>query len=179
MLGAIFFLPICNTTLARWTRRGCIDTPSAFSNQRLLVTSALFPLILPATIPLWQVALGILFGVVIGKEIFGGVGMNILNPALTGRAFLFFAYPAQISGDKPWLPFSYSSDVAVGSLPEASSGATYLALMANPTWVSEKVDAYQTTFALGGEKWMNAFLGMVPGSMGETSALACLIGAVF
>ena len=173
VLGAIFFLPVYITTLAVGGLAEvaiCIIRKHPVT-EGFLVTSALFPLILPATIPLWQVSLGILFGVIIGKEIFGGVGMNILNPALTARAFLFFAYPAQISGDGPWLPYT-KGDVAVAALPDASSGATYLSLMA-----SGSVTNYTGDFAMGGAKWMNAFLGMIPGSMGETSALACIIGA--
>lgn len=173
VLGAIFFLPVYITTLAVGGLAEvavCIIRKHPIT-EGFLVTSALFPLILPATIPLWQVALGILFGVIIGKEIFGGVGMNILNPALTARAFLFFAYPAQISGDGPWLPYT-KGDVAVAALPDASSGATYLSLMA-----SGSIESYAGDFALGGAKWMDAFYGLVPGSMGETSVLACLIGA--
>ncbi|MCB0745170.1 MAG: NADH:ubiquinone reductase (Na(+)-transporting) subunit B [Ignavibacteriae bacterium] len=113
----------------------------------------MFPLILPPDIPYWQVALGISFGVVIGKEVFGGVGMNILNPALTARAFLFFAYPAQISGDKVW--------VAVDGI----SSATPLA---------EFADKAMTISV----SWWDAFIGLIPGSMGETSTIAILIGAV-
>ncbi len=105
-------------------------------------------------------ALGILFGVVVGKEVFGGTGMNILNPALTARAFLFFAYPGQISGDKVW--------TAAQTSPDGFSGATWLARAATDG----------TPALEGGLAWRDAFLGLVPGSMGETSALACLIGAV-
>jgi Na+-transporting NADH:ubiquinone oxidoreductase subunit B len=128
-------------------------------NEGFLVTGMLFPLILPPTIPLWQVALGIAFGVVVGKEIFGGTGMNILNPALTSRAFLFFAYPGQISGDRVWTS-------AVTS-PDGVSGATWLAEAAvrGPEALTQ------------GVTWWDAFIGLVPGSMGETSTLACLIGA--
>ncbi len=152
--GALYFLPVYIITLAAggfWevlfasVRRHEV-------NEGFLVTSLLFPLILPPTIPYWQVVLGISFGVVIGKEVFGGVGMNILNPALTGRAFLFFAYPAQISGDKVW--------VAVDGL----SKATPLAKFADPVM---EVTA----------SWWNAFWGFIPGSMGETSVFACFIGA--
>ncbi len=120
----------------------------------------LFPLILPPTIPLWQVALGIAFGVIIGKEIFGGTGMNILNPALTARAFLFFAYPAQISGDKVW--------TAADTTVDGASGAT---------WLAEAAVLGQSALTKG-VSWWDAFVGLVPGSMGETSALGCLIGAV-
>jgi Na+-transporting NADH:ubiquinone oxidoreductase subunit B len=125
-------------------------------NEGFLVTSLLFPLILPPAIPLWQVALGIIFGVVIGKEVFGGTGMNILNPALTGRAFLFFAYPAAISGDKVW--------VAVDGV----SRATPLAQIAEGGMA--RLSEVSIT-------WWDAFIGLIPGSMGETSVLACLLGA--
>ena len=167
-LGAIFFLPVYITTLAVGGIAEviiCIIRGHSVT-EGFLVTSALFPLILPATIPLWQVALGITFGVVIGKEIFGGVGMNILNPALTARAFLFFAYPGQISGDAPWLSFDATT------VPDGMSGATYLSLMA-----SGSIDFTQAKNGLGGTEWMDAFLGFIPGSMGETSVVAALIGA--
>jgi len=108
--------------------------------------------------PLWMVALGISFGVVIGKEVFGGTGKNFLNPALTGRAFLYFAYPAEISGDQVW--------VAV----DGYSGATPLALGAS---------GGMQAIAAEGYTWWNAFIGLIPGSLGETSTLACLIGAAF
>jgi Na+-transporting NADH:ubiquinone oxidoreductase subunit B len=154
--GALYFLPVYIVTLAVG---GTFETLFAIVrkheiNEGFLVTSMLFPLILPPDIPLWQVALGITFGVVIGKEVFGGTGMNILNPALTARAFLFFAYPAEISGDKVW--------VAVDGL----SKATPLAEFADPNLGHASI------------QWMDAFLGFIPGSMGETSTLACLIGAV-
>lgn len=124
-------------------------------NEGFLVTGLLFPLTLPPTIPLWQVAVGIIFGVVIGKEIFGGTGKNIFNPALTARAFLFFAYPAQISGDAVW------------TAVDGYTGATALAQAA-----VGGVNAITTS-------WSDAFIGFVPGSMGETSALLCLIGAAY
>lgn len=124
-------------------------------NEGFLVTGLLFPLILPPTIPLWQVAIGISFGVVIGKEIFGGTGKNIFNPALTARAFLFFAYPAQISGDAVWT--AVDGFTGATALAQAAQGG-----MDAITW-----------------SWNDAFLGFIPGSMGETSALACLIGAFF
>jgi Na+-transporting NADH:ubiquinone oxidoreductase subunit B len=153
--GLLYFLPVYIVTLAAggfWeVLFACVRKHEV--HEGFLVTSLLFPLILPPTIPLWQVALGISFGVVIGKEVFGGVGMNILNPALTGRAFLFFAYPAQISGDAVW--------VAV----DGFSRATPLAELADPLM---KLSV----------SFKDAFLGLIPGSMGETSVLACLIGAV-
>jgi len=125
-------------------------------NEGFMVTSILFALTLPASIPLWQVALGISFGVVLGKEVFGGVGKNFLNPALVGRAFLFFAYPAQMSGDAVWVPV------------DSYSGATPLAL-----WSEHGASALQEQHVT----WTDAFLGFIPGSMGETSVLACLVGA--
>lgn len=153
--GLLYFLPIYIVTLAAggfWeVLFACVRKHEI--HEGFLVTSLLFPLIVPPTIPLWQVALGISFGVVIGKEVFGGVGMNIFNPALMGRAFLFFAYPAQISGDAVW--------VAVDGV----SKATPLAELAD------------TTLKLSAT-WWDAFIGFIPGSIGETSTLACLIGAV-
>lgn len=127
-------------------------------NEGFMVTPWLFVACLPATIPLWQVALGISFGVVIGKEVFGGTGKNFLSPVLVGLAFLFFAYPAQMSGDAVW--------VAV----DAFTSATPLALAA-----SGGIDALTSA----GITWQAAFAGNIPGSLGETSALACLIGALF
>ncbi|MFT4906933.1 MAG: Na+-transporting NADH:ubiquinone oxidoreductase subunit B [Oleispira sp.] len=124
-------------------------------NEGFFVTSVLFALILPPSIPLWQVALGITFGVVVGKEIFGGTGKNFLNPALTGRAFLFFAYPAQMSGNAVW------------TAADGVSGATPLGL-ANEGGIQGILDS--------GISWMDAFIGTIQGSMGETSTLAILIG---
>jgi Na+-transporting NADH:ubiquinone oxidoreductase subunit B len=127
-------------------------------NEGFFVTSMLYALVLPPDIPLWQVAVGISFGVVIGKEVFGGTGKNILNPALLGRAFLYFAYPAEISGDAVW--------VAV----DGFTGATALSIGA---------ESGVTGIEAAGTNWMQAFLGVMPGSLGETSTLACLIGAAF
>ena len=166
--GAMYYLPVVIMTLAIG---GNIEAIFAIVrkhdiNEGFLVTWMLFPLTLPPTIPLWQVAVGIAFGVLIGKEVFGGTGMNILNPALTARAFLFFAYPAQISGDKVWIAAQTSAD--------GYSGATWLGQVATATGTKE-----ETLLMLQQEaSWMDAFLGLVPGSMGETSALACLIGAI-
>lgn len=133
-------------------------------NEGFLVTGLLIPLCLPPTIPLWMVAVGTAFAVIIGKEVFGGTGMNLLNPALTARVFLFFAYPAFMSGeyraDQEYVWFSANrADVADGF-----SGATMLANAA------EGKD-------LGYNAW-DAFAGIIPGSIGETSTLACLIGAL-
>ena len=152
--GALYFFPVYIVTLVAggfWELLFAIVRKHPI-NEGFLVTSLLFPLIVPPDIPWWQVALGISFGVVIGKEAFGGVGRNIFNPALIGRAFLFFAYPAQISGDTVW--------VAVDGVSKA-------------TPLAEVVDPALSLTA----SWWDAFLGIVPGSMGETSALACLIGA--
>ncbi|MFA7288646.1 MAG: NADH:ubiquinone reductase (Na(+)-transporting) subunit B [Melioribacteraceae bacterium] len=158
IFGALYFFPVYIVTLAVggfWEVLFAIIRKHEI-NEGFFVTSLLFPLILPPNIPYWQVAIGISFGVVVGKEIFGGVGMNILNPALTARAFLFFAYPAQISGDKVW--------AAVDGL----SKATPLSQYADPA-----VTIVNASYSL----W-DSFIGLIPGSMGETSALACLIGAV-
>ena len=132
-------------------------------NEGFFVTGFLLPLTLPPTILLWQVATGIAFGVIIGKEVFGGTGMNFLNPALTARAFLFFAYPAQISGDAPWIAAKF-----VGV--DGFSGATWLATAMG--------QGTGTLGLVGSEGWWQAFVGLVPGSMGETSALFCLLGAI-
>lgn len=139
-------------------------------NEGFLVTGFLFPLILPPTIPLWQVAIGIIFAVVLAKEVFGGTGMNVLNVALMGRAFLFFAYPADISGDQPWYAVDGLAE-GIGSI-DGLSGATWLAGAA-----AGAVDWAAPAMAVGGAAWQEAFFGWVPGSMGETSTLACLIGA--
>ncbi len=139
-------------------------------NEGFLVTGLLFPLVLPATIPLWQVAVAISFGVVIGKEVFGGTGMNILNPALTARAFVFFAYPGKISGDKVWTAF----DAAKEHLVDGFSGATPL-LAASGTPPGESAVNHVTS---SGFSFMSMFYGLIPGSIGETSTLAILVGAL-
>ncbi|MEM9319067.1 MAG: NADH:ubiquinone reductase (Na(+)-transporting) subunit B [Pseudomonadota bacterium] len=158
--GLLYFLPIYITTLVAG---GAFEVLFATIrkhevNEGFLVSSMLYTLIVPATTPLWQVALGIIFGVVIGKEVFGGTGKNFLNPALTGRAFLYFAYPAQLSGDSVWVPV------------DGFSGATALAVSA--------ADGFQE-LAARGMTWWDSFLGFIPGSLGETSTLACLIGLAF
>lgn len=158
--GAAYFLPMLIVTAAVG---GNIEAISAVLrgheiNEGFLVTMFLFPLSLPATIPLWQVGLGIAFAVIFAKEVFGGTGMNFLNPALTGRAFLFFAYPAQISGNI-WVAADFSG-------VDGLSGATLLG------------EAASSKTALEGVSFTDAFLGFIPGSMGETSTLACLLGAV-
>lgn len=138
-------------------------------NEGFFVTGILFVLVLPPTIPLWQVAVAISFGVIIGKEVFGGTGMNIFNPALTARAFIFFAYPGKISGDKVWTLI----DTAKDKLIDGYSGATPL-LVASSGEVGQKATE---AVASAGFTFEKMFIGLIPGSMGETSTLAILIGA--
>jgi len=132
-----------------------------------LVTGMLVPLIVPIDIPLWMLAVAVAFGVVIGKEVFGGTGMNILNPALTIRAFLFFAYPTWMSGDKVWVHGADPrvQDLAQGATPDAISGETVLGALAQGKDIGYDV--------------MDMFLGFIPGSVGETSTLLILIGGLF
>ncbi len=153
-LGFVYFLPIyivTNVVGGAWEVLFSVVRKHEI-NEGMLVTGFLFPMILPATIPLWQVALGISFGVVVAKEIFGGVGKNFLHPALAARAFLFFAYPGQISGDNVWIIDGVSQATTLSQV--ASSGITEF----NYTW-------------------MQSFIGVIPGSFGETSTLAILFGA--
>lgn len=155
--GLLYFLPVYLTT---FIVGGMAEV--AFSlvrghevNEGFFVTSILYALVLPPDIPLWMVGMGILFGVILGKEVFGGTGKNFINPALAGRAFLFFAYPAFMSGDAVW--------VAV----DGYSGATTLAAAATGGMQAVTVS------------WWDAFIGLEPGSLGETSTLAILIGGAF
>lgn len=155
--GAAWYLPVVVVTFAAgglWEVLFAVVRRHEI-NEGFLVTGMLFPLILPATIPLWQAALGISFGVVLGKEVFGGTGYNIFNPALTARAFLFFGYPAQISGNEVWVA------------ADGFSGATLLA----------RAQAAGLGPLSDDELWWDSFLGLIPGSMGETSTLAILFGA--
>jgi len=164
-LGLIKVLPIIIVTYAAggfWEALFAIFRKHEI-NEGFLVTGILYALILPPTIPLWQVAVGISFGVVIGKEIFGGTGMNIFNPALTARAFVFFAYPAQISGDAVW--------VAVDGFTKA----TPLAVIA----IAQKGTSAVAALSDAGYAFKDVFLGFIPGSIGETSALACFLGLAF
>ncbi len=128
-------------------------------NEGYLVTGMLIPMIMPIDVPLWMVAVSVIFAVIIGKEVFGGTGMNILNPALTARAFLFFAYPSFMSGDKVWI------NTDNGTVVDGFSGATPLADLASNIPVD---------MSLVG----SFFLGNIPGSIGETSTFAILLGAV-
>jgi Na+-transporting NADH:ubiquinone oxidoreductase subunit B len=162
--GALYFLPLYIVTMVvglSWEVLFAI-VRRVEVNEGFFVTGLLFPLILPPTTPLWQAALGISFGVVVAKEIFGGTGMNFINPALAARAFLFFAYPAEITGDQAWTALPPHLVV------DGFSGATLLAQMRLMSGPFEE-QAYP---------WWTAFIGLEPGSMGETSALACLLGAV-
>ena len=156
--GAVWFLPIYAVTfvVGGFWEVVFASVRKHEVNEGFFVSSILFALILPATIPLWQVALGITFGVVIAKEVFGGTGRNFLNPALAGRAFLFFAYPAQISGDAVW------------TVADGYSGATWLS----------KAAAGDLDYASNMQLWWDAFYGFIPGSVGETSVLALLIGGL-
>ena len=139
--------------------------------EGFLVSGMLIPLIMPVDVPLWMVAVATIFAVLIGKEVFGGTGMNILNPALTARAFLFFAYPTKMSGDQVW----------VGDLPDGKTGATALGDLATTVGFDKSADSVVSTmtkFADGGVySFYDSFMGWIPGSVGETSALACLLGA--
>ena len=158
--GSLYFVPVyivTNIVGGLWEGLFSIVRKHEI-NEGFLVTGLLFPLTLPATIPLWQVAVGISFGVIFGKEIFGGTGRNFLNPALTARAFLFFAYPAQISGDAVWVAL------------DGYSGATALAQAATGDLIGTLANSFDS-------QWFNSFWGFIPGSMGETSTMACLIGA--
>lgn len=133
-----------------------------------LVTGMLVPLIVPVDIPLWMLAVAVIFGVVIGKEVFGGTGMNILNPALTIRAFLFFAYPTWMSGDKVWVhgAVERAKQIAAGQNVDAISGETLLG-------------AYAQNSSLPGIDQWDMFWGLIPGSVGETSKFLIIIGALF
>jgi Na+-transporting NADH:ubiquinone oxidoreductase subunit B len=142
-------------------------------NEGFLVTGMLIPLVMPPDVPLWQVALATAFSVIIGKEAFGGTGMNILNVALTARAFLYFAYPTDISGEV-WTYLGDGAQTVAGY-----SGATPLALAAQSTGnVVSDFNSFGAGWADGIYTLQNLFLGIRPGSIGETSTLMCLIGGV-
>ena len=157
--GALYFIPIYMVTMIVGLGWEILfaGVRNHEVNEGFFVTGFLFALIVPATIPLWQVAVGISFGVIIGKEVFGGTGKNFLNPALVARAFLYFAYPAQISGDAVW------------TAVDGFSGATALGISA--------IEGFQGVLD-SGLTWTQAFLGQMQGSIGEVSAAACLLGAL-
>ena len=147
-------------------------------NEGFLVTCALIPLTMPPDVPLWQVFIGTAFGIIIGKEIFGGVGTNIFNPALTARAFMYFAFPTKMSGDKIW-----------AIQPDGYTGATALAIPANPTEAdianlsSNGLDVTASNLLNQSTSFdftlWDMFWGLIPGSIGETNKLIILIGAAF
>jgi Na+-transporting NADH:ubiquinone oxidoreductase subunit B len=159
LYGACFFVPIYATVFAvgGFWEVLFASVRKHEINEGFFVTSVLFALTLPATIPLWQAALGITFGIVIAKEIFGGTGRNFLNPALSGRAFLYFAYPAQMSGDAIW------------TAADGYSGAT---------WLSQAASGSVTDWSLNAD-WWDAFFGNLQGSVGEVSTLAIMLGGLF
>lgn len=157
--GSLYFLPVYIVTMlvgSFWEAIFNLIRGHEFS-EAFLVTGLLFTLTLPPTIPLWQVATGVSFGLIFAKEVFGGVGRNFMNPALVSRAFIYFAYPAQMTGDAIW------------TAVDGVTGATAIGQAGNalPGKVMESLDV----------TWVQSFLGTIPGSMGETSTLACLFGA--
>ena len=157
--GAMYFVPVYLVTFVVggfWEVLFAVRRGHEI-NEGFFVTSILFALCCPPSIPLWQVALGISFGIVLGKEIFGGTGKNFLNPALTGRAFLYFAYPAQMSGDAVW------------TAVDGFSAATPLSVAA-----ADGMNAVAQQLS-----WMDAFIGNIPGSFGETSAIAIALGGIW
>jgi Na+-transporting NADH:ubiquinone oxidoreductase subunit B len=164
--GACYFMPIYITVFVvgiGWETLFAVVRKHEI-NEGAFVSTVLFSLSCPPDLPLWQAALGITFGLVIGKEIFGGTGKNFLNPALTGRAFLYFAYPSQISGDKVWIAGLVDNNI----VPEGYSGATALGVAAE-----SGMSGINQNFT-----WMDAFLGYIPGSIGETSIIAIGIGLI-
>jgi Na+-transporting NADH:ubiquinone oxidoreductase subunit B len=157
--GALYFVPIYMVTMlvgSFWEGVFNLIRGHEFS-EAFLVTGLLFTLTLPPTIPLWQVALGVSFGLIFAKEVFGGVGRNFMNPALLSRAFIYFAYPAQMTGEMVW------------TAVDGVSGATALSQIAGAQ-IGQAMESLHTT-------WLQTFIGTIPGSMGETSTLACLFGA--
>lgn len=161
LFGAVYFLPIYGVIFivgGFWEVLFAMIRGHEI-NEGFFITSILLALIVPPTLPLWQAALAITFGVVVAKEIFGGTGRNFLNPALAGRAFLFFAYPAQISGDTVW------------TAADGFSGATPLS-----QWAVGGEHQLVNTMTNQPTSWMDAFIGNVPGSIGEVSTLMILIG---
>ena len=177
--GAFLVLPI---VLVAYAAGGIVEAIFAIVrkhpiNEGFLVTGMLIPLVVPATTPLWQVALATAFAVVIAKEVFGGTGMNVLNVAMTARAFLYFAYPAQISGDQVW---TYLGD----KMPvDGFSGATALSVVYNAgvdgtQTAVEALASHNTVLGSGLFEFTNLFIGWIPGSIGETSTLMALVGAL-
>ncbi|MHA7131662.1 NADH:ubiquinone reductase (Na(+)-transporting) subunit B [Algoriphagus namhaensis] len=178
LIGLQLVLPI---VIVAYAAGGAVEATFAVIrkhpiNEGFLVTGMLIPLIVPATTPLWQVALATVFAVVIAKEVFGGTGMNILNVAMTARAFLYFAYPAQLSGDQVWTYLGEKTAV------DGFSGATALAVAYNAgvenVPVTEALANHNTVLGSDMFSFMNMFMGWIPGSIGETSTLMALLGAL-
>lgn len=178
MIGLQLVLPI---VIVAYAAGGLVEATFAVIrkhpiNEGFLVTGMLIPLVVPATTPLWQVAMATVFAVVIAKEVFGGTGMNILNVAMTARAFLYFAYPAQISGDQVW---TYLGDKAA---VDGFSGATALSIVYDAGVQGENAVAalnnHNSILGDGIFSFANMFMGWIPGSIGETSTLMCLVGAI-
>ncbi len=170
--GALYFIPLfLVTNIAGGTFEVLFSIVRKHEvNEGFLVTGMLYPLTLPPTLPWWQAAAGIIFAVVLAKEVFGGTGKNFVNIALTARAFVYFAYPQEISGDTMWTAVDgFAGATALGQLGSMAAADAHLGMLAVTNSVAEG--------GLG-VSWLDAFLGVVPGSMGETSALACLFGAV-
>ncbi len=170
--GLIIVLPI---VLVAYATGGLVEAIFAVIrkhpiNEGFLVTGMLIPLVMPPTIPLWQVALATIFAVIIAKEAFGGTGMNVLNVALTARAFLYFAYPTDISGDV----WTYFGD---NTATDGFSGATPLALGAVTT-TGDSAEPLLSQLNQGGYSFFDMMMGYIPGSIGETSTIMCLIGAL-
>jgi len=175
--GALYFLPMYIVTLVVGGHCEVIFSVIRKHeiNEGFLVTSMLFPLTLPPDTPLWQVGVGIAFGVVVGKEIFGGTGTNFLNPALTARAFLYFSYAPQLSGDKVWTAVDgYSGATALGAIAADETGRGVSEIVAD---LSGKANGQ--VVQAGGMEWWDAFWGNIHGSIGETSTFCCLLGAIF
>ncbi|HLU90441.1 MAG TPA: NADH:ubiquinone reductase (Na(+)-transporting) subunit B [Cyclobacteriaceae bacterium] len=177
LLGLQLVLPI---VIVAYASGGIVEAVFAVIrkhpiNEGFLVTGMLIPLIVPPTIPLWQVALATVFAVVIAKEVFGGTGMNVLNVAMTARAFLYFAYPAQISGDQVWTYLGDKTPV------DGFSGATALGVAYQASVdgeiVTTALSSHNTSIGDNLYSFANMFWGFIPGSIGETSMLMVLIGA--
>jgi len=179
LFGALKMLPLITVTYAAglgveiffsWKRNHPV-------NEGFLVSGLLIPMIMPVDTPLWMVAVSTIFAVLIGKEVFGGTGMNLLNPALTARAFAFFAYPTWMSGDQVWV------NTTGGETVDGYSGATALGDLATTTGLgldNPATDAVMAQFGVGGDySLMNAFFGLIPGSIGETSAFLILLGGLY
>jgi len=183
VLGAIHFLPIYIVCMFVGGHIELIFSVLRGHeiNEGFLVTGLLFPLTLPASIPLWQVALGISFGVIVAKEVFGGTGRNFLNVALASRAFLYFAYAGQISGDQVWTAVDgFSGATALGQMANAGAGVapgTAAAIDSGNLAVGSLSSIEYVWGGIGQITWMDAFLGTIQGSIGETSTLLCIVGA--